>query len=194
MLKSKILKVGFDLDGVILYNPARNVRPILAYLRKKILKKEKSHFYIPTTMTAKMFWWLVHKSSIMPARGLAELKSLTKKKKIHAYLITARYDSLRRDFDRWMNRIDAKNIFVKFVHNDANMQPHEFKKKMIKELDLDYFVEDNWDIIRLIKKKKHLKTKLLWITNLLDRNIAYEYKFKNLHQAVQFLKNKANGK
>lgn len=193
MPKTKILKVGFDLDGVILYNPARNVRPILAYLRKKFIKKEKEHFYIPATIPAKTFWWLVHKSSIMPARGLKELKRLTKKKKIHAYLITARYDSLRRDFDRWMNRIDAKNIFVKFFHNDANLQPHEFKRRMIEKLDLDYFVEDNWDIIRLINKdsKKKMRTKMLWITNLLDRNIGYKYKFKNFREAIRHIQKKA---
>jgi hypothetical protein len=57
---------------------------------------------------------------------------------------------------------------------------------MIKKLNLDIFVEDNWDIVKYLKNIK--KTKIFWIYNLLDKKIKYQYKFKSLKEVVSFLK------
>ncbi|MBI2052008.1 hypothetical protein HYT33_04600 [Candidatus Roizmanbacteria bacterium] len=185
-MKKRTLKVGFDLDGVILYNPLRTARPILAYLRQFVIKSEKKSFYIPKTLPEKLFWFILHKSSIWPAPGLTQLKDLLKKRQIEAYVITGRYDSLTPDFERWMERLDAKNHFVHFVCNKKNEQPHEFKKRMIQKFKLDLFVEDNWDIVHLLDSGTGAR--ILWLTNALDRRISYPYKFTNLKQVVDYLR------
>ncbi len=187
--QNRPLRIGFDLDGVILYNPARIVRPIFAWIRRLILKQKKTIFYVPQTSLEKAFWWLVHKSSLFPNYGYHELTKLIKTQNIKAYIITGRYEVLDKDFKKWCSRLEADKYFQACLNNKANLQPHKFKRQMIKKLGLDIFVEDNWDIIQLIKngEKTNSRVKLFWIYNILDKNIPYKYKFKNLKQVSDYL-------
>ena len=66
------------------------------------------------------------------------------------------------------------------------MQPNEFKEIKIKKLGLDVYVEDNWDIVEKLKMKNE-KLKVFWITNILDKNIPYQYKFDDLKEALRKL-------
>ena len=188
------LKVGFDLDGVILYNPVRVLRPFSAFASKLLFHKKKTSFYIPRTPIMKFAWYLLHKTSFVPARGLKELKKLVEDNKIEAHLITARYSSLTHDFENWMKSIRADDIFTSHRHNINNEQPHIFKKNTIEKLGLDVFVEDNWDIVRELKKDTRYKlqdtrkTRIFWITNFLDKHIPHEHKFHNLRGAIVRLK------
>ena len=186
----KILKVGFDLDGVILYNPIRFVRPIakaLKPLKSFFLKQDLSAFYYPRTKIEQSLFQILHKTSFRPDSGLDDLKKLIKGKKIKAYLITGRYNFLKKDCEIWLKKIKAKTIFEKCYQNQNDLQPNEFKETMIKKLNLDVYVEDNWDIIQ--KLNHHTKAKIFWLTNILDQHIPYLYKFANLKKALQCLKN-----
>jgi spore coat polysaccharide biosynthesis predicted glycosyltransferase SpsG len=183
------IKVGFDLDGVLLYNPARVFRPITVALKELLPKKKNDaiHFYYPKNFYEKLLWRVIHLSSLFIAEGLSEINVLAKEKKIEAYIITSRYDCLKDDFERWLKKMDAHLIFVDSFHNAKDLQPHIFKEQKIKELGLDYFVEDNWDIVRHINK--NTKTKALWITNVFDRKISYDLKFRSLLDALSYLRN-----
>ncbi len=186
------LKIGFDLDGVLLYNPARVFRPITIGFKKllpKKLGKDHTHFYYPKSPLEKMLWHMVHWSSMFVADGFDDIKELTKNRSIEAYIVTSRYDCLKKDFDRWLRTLNKDNSFVKTFHNEKNLQPHVFKAQKINELGLDYFVEDNWDIVRHINAKT--KTPTLWISNALDREISYDLKFFTLKDAIHFIKTKA---
>ena len=186
----KQLRVGFDLDGVLLYNPARIIRPIMSFAKKYLLKRDLNKFYYPKNETEKLIWWFLHKSSLWPSLGIKELIKLIKQKKINAYIVSARYELLEKDFTRWINIIDPDKSFSGCFYNNKNDQPQLFKEKMIKKLNLDIFVEDNWDIVSHLNfkyKNKNLKTKVFWIYNLLDRNINYEYKFSSLKKIVKYL-------
>jgi hypothetical protein len=192
-MKNKVLKVGFDLDGVLLYNPARIFRPIIYFIKKYILKRKTNQFYYPKNKLEQLIWLFLHKSSLFPAPEVKEIKQLIKEKKIKAYVISARYESLKEDFLFWKKKIDPENLFSSWYYNEKNNQPHLYKEKMIKKLNLDIFVEDNWDIAKYLKTqnsklKTEKKTKIFWIYNLLDRKIKYQYKFKSLKEVVSFLK------
>ena len=182
----KILKVGFDLDGVILYNPIRLVRPIaklLKPLKSFFLKQKMESFYFPKTKIEQFFFRLLHKTSFMPDPALNDLKKLVMAKKIEAYIITGRYSFLKKDYEIWLKKIKAKTIFEKCYQNQNDLQPNEFKEIMIKKLNLDVYVEDNWDIVEKLKIKNE-KLKVFWITNILDKNIPYKYKFNKLKEAL----------
>lgn len=189
MVRKKPLRVGFDLDGVILYNPARIVRPVFALFRYLFIKKKKTAFYIPKSKLEKLMWLIVHKSSLFLAPGVKDLQSLIETGKIEAYIITGRYDSLKNDFDKWMEKIEAKKYFAGYFHNSKEEQPYIFKKRMIVKYKLDVFVEDNWDIIQLLNNDT-AKTKILWICNVLDQTVYYKYKFSNLRSAINFIEEK----
>ena len=185
-MKTQIIKIGFDMDGVLLYNPARIFRPIIAFIKKHITKRDLSKFYYPKTKIESFIWTLLHKSSLWPAPGINNIQQLIKHKKIKAYIISARYESLKTDFNSWIKQVDPNKHFSGYYYNDKNEQPYEFKTRIIKKLKLDMFVEDNWDIVKqLNKQNKH--TKIFWIYNLLDRNIMYQYKFSSLKQVVNQL-------
>lgn len=187
-MKKQPLKVGFDLDGVLLYNPARVVRPIIVLFKKIFLPKEVNTFHYPKTKFQEFIWFLLHKSSIFVAPGLEDIKGLVKTNKIEAYIISARYESLRNDFNNWLNKIDAKKNFTACYYNNNDEQPQIYKLRKIKELKLDIFIEDNWDIVKYLNSQLK-KTKIIWIYNLLDRNIKYPYKFSTLKKILQHIEN-----
>ncbi|QQS43361.1 hypothetical protein IPM65_04340 [Candidatus Roizmanbacteria bacterium] len=187
---SSKLKVGFDLDGVLLYNPARIFRPITVGLKTIIKPKatKKTHFYYPRTFLEKWMWIAVHWSSLFISPGFDKVKTLANNGDIEAYIITSRYDCLKKDFQRWLKKMDSKKHFHATFHNKDNLQPHVFKEKMIKELGLEYFIEDNWDIVQHINKNTNAKA--LWISNAFDKHIDYELKFLSLKDAMDYIETK----
>lgn len=185
-MSKRPLRVGFDLDGVLLYNPARISRPVVAFVKKHFLKKHTNSFYIPKSGLEKRMWSIFHLSSLFPTTGHKQLKNFIKKNNIEAYIITARYGFLEKDFKKWVKKLDPDHVFKDYYQNKENHQPHLFKKEMIDKLRLDVFVEDNWDIVRMVKPQT--KAKMFWITNILDRNVYHEYKFNGIEQVVRKLK------
>ena len=179
-MKKKI-KVGFDLDGVILYNPLRFLRPIaksVKFLKPVLFKQKKDPFYFPKSNWEKQIWSLLHKTSFRLNDGFYDIQDLIKKQMIEAHIITGRYGMLESDFKKWLAIIDPKKLFKSTFSNKANLQPNIFKANVIKKLKLDFYVEDNWDIVE--KLDHHTDAKILWITNFLDQRINYPYKFNNL--------------
>ena len=191
----KPLKVGFDLDGVILYNPVRTLRPVassLKFLKKLILRQQPDSFYFPKTFIEKEIWRLLHKTSYKIADGVDDIKELAVSGRIEPYIVTARYSFLKEDFQDWIRKLNNKPYFKYYHYNKNNMQPNAFKEHMIRQLGLDVFVEDNWGVIQRLNGALS-KTKVLWISNFLDRNIGYPYKFMNLKEAVGYLNNITTG-
>lgn len=193
-MKKQILKVGFDLDGVLLYNPARIARPIIVFLKKIFLKKEINKFHYPKTKIQKLIWLIFHKVVFGPAFGYDELKKLMKSKKIKAYIITGRNESLKNDFKKWLIKLEASKFFSGSYFNDKNEQPFLFKERMIKKLKLDLYVEDNWDIVSYLnsiqnKSERSSKIKIYWIYNIFDRLKKFPNKFPSLDSVVKKIKN-----
>ncbi len=187
-LDAQPLKIGFDLDGVLLYNPARVVRPFISLLKKKkIFKREELEFYVPEPGIQELFWELLHKSSLCLAPGFNIIKQLKQQGLIEPYLITGRFNHLKKDFEKWQHRMNAEKLFVNCYMNSQDEQPHQFKEKLINQLDLDIFIEDNWDIVRYLNHD-HVKADVLWITNLVDRRFDYQHKYLTLKQALTAIK------
>jgi hypothetical protein len=57
---------------------------------------------------------------------------------------------------------------------------------MIDELKLDYFVEDNFDVVHYLATVQ-AKTEIWWLSNILDQHIAYPHKFVNFKEVVAAL-------
>ena len=191
-MTNKPIRVGFDMDGVLLYNPFRIVRPIMAFIKKYILKRKTTKFYLPKSSAEQFIWTVIHKSSVFQADGINDIHRLVKEGKIEAYVVTSRFSGLKKDVEYWFNKINKENTFTQCFYNDGDEQPHMYKEKMIRDLHLEYFVEDNWDIIQHVNEnlhKNHVKTKVLWIYNIIDKRIPYEYKFPNLKEAVKHIEN-----
>lgn len=192
-MQKKPLKVGLDLDGVILYNPARIARPFAALAKKLFFKKNKISFTVPKKKWEQYVWYLLHKSSIFVAPGFDTIKQLAKDNKIEVYIITGRYSFLKDDLEKWLNKIDSKSFVKEWFYNKNDDQPHTYKEKLIRDLKLDVFVEDNWDIVQHLNSKlktENSKLRVYWIFNLFDRNIQYEHKYPSLKKVIESIKKK----
>jgi hypothetical protein len=186
---SEPLRVGFDLDGVLLYNPLRIVRPIAATI-KRSLKKDEAHFLIPKSPLVRSLWRLAHRLSFFTPPGFEQIRVLTDTGLIEPYLITARYSFLSRDVDRFVEKHQLAQYFHKIITNKYDEQPHLYKERTIRENNIAIFVEDNWNIVQhLHRTLPYVET--LWMYNMLDRSISYPYKFAHLATAIAHITRRA---
>lgn len=182
--KSEKLKIGFDFDGVIAYNPLRIIRPLMSFLKlKKIVKRDQLVFFQPKNNFQELCWWLAHQSSFVPNSGLDLLRGKVESRKIEAHLLTGRTPSLKKDLFFKLRLFKVLNLFKTISITNLNEQPHLFKARMIKQLNLDFFIEDNYDIVCYLSKPS-CKTKIIWLTNSLDKHIQYQYKYLSLPEAL----------
>jgi len=188
-MPSKKIKIGFDLDGVILDNPSRIFRSLIARSKKAhLFPRKELEFYHPHSPISNFLWLMIHKSSFKLANGFSELEQLALDEKIEIYVISARFACLKSDTARWLKVINRKHSFKGIYFNDQDEQPHFFKKRMIEKLMLDYFVEDNWDVASYLAREQK-KVQIWWLSNFFDQTIKYPYKFFSLKEVILKIKN-----
>jgi hypothetical protein len=179
----RIIRVGLDFDGVVAYNPFRIIRAPISFFKQNVLGIKTLHFFVPKYWWQKVLWLVVHESSVFPANGVKLLRALAADKRFEFYLITARFDCLKANTLRWIKKQGLDNVFKEILINESYEQPHIFKKRIVKEKKLDYYIEDNWDIVRNFDKEEN--TKVFWIYNILDLRRRYIYKFPQLRVALE---------
>lgn len=172
------IKVGFDLDGVLLNNPLGAVRPLLKFVRKNIFKKKSTGSYTPETKLEEFINFFYIKLSYFKMRGYKEIIRLVEEGKIEAHIITARHQTYSNEFYTSVGRLNKKGHFTTANYNSANEVPHKFKENSIKQLGLDVYVEDNFDVVQ--KLAESFPGKVYWLTNPVDRHISFPLKFNDL--------------
>lgn len=180
---NKPIRVGLDFDGVVAYNPFRVVRPFIAFAKRNVLGVRKLQFFYPQRRWQQIFWIILHESSIFPAPGVDLLRELIEKKIIEVHLVTARYSFLDHHLNAWLKKHNLVGLFKTINWNKQDEQPHIFKEKLIKKLNVDYFIEDNLDIVVYLEKKK--LASIYWIYNIIDRRHSYPYKFPHMREALE---------
>ena len=183
------IRIGFDFDGVIAYNPFRVVRAPWAFFKNRFLGYRKLVFFYPQSPWEQIFWKILHDSSIFPAKGVELLRELIKEDRVEAHLISGRYSFLDDHLTGWLKRHKLEKLFKTININRLDEQPHLFKGKMIARYRLDYFVEDNWDIVEFLHREHGKKTRIYWIYNLLDRHRPHKNKFPYLEKALKDIVN-----
>jgi hypothetical protein len=180
----KIIRVGLDFDGVVAYNPFRIIRAPIVWFKREVLGINKLAFLVPKNRWQSLILLLYHKASVFPGKGTENLRQIVASKKIEFHLVTARYLEYESDLLGWLNAHDLKDVFTSIHVNVANKQPHEYKKTMINDLRLDYFVEDNLDIVRYLKGQG-MAVKVIWVYNLVDRYLYKDRGTASLGKALE---------
>jgi len=181
----KKIKIGLDFDGVVAYNPFRVIRAPVVFFKRNVLGITKTKFLIPKNPFQQFVIRLMHESSVFPARGVDKLIQLANNRNVELHLITGRMGFLAPNLYHWLKKYQLDKIFTSINFNANYEQPHFFKQRIISELGVDYFIEDNWDVVNYLQT--HSKTKVYWIYNFLDRGKIYEYKFPYLQKALDVL-------
>lgn len=182
-MKRKII-VGLDFDGVVAYNPARLTRLPIALIKKHLLGIHKVSFFVPKTPLQRGLWALAHESSMFPARGAQLLRDLTREGVIEAHLVTSRFAFLEPNLYQFLNRWNLRQCFTSITLNKREEQPHKYKERVIRKMQFDYYLEDNWDIVAHLSSAA-IDTEIHWIYNLLDRNREFPTKHPYLEHALQ---------
>lgn len=165
--RKKIIRIGLDFDGVVVYNPLRLARAPITLFKREVLGIRRLSFFVPQKKWQQELWKLLHKSSSLPANGLDLFRQLVDEGAIEPHLITARFSFLDGHLYKWLEKHKLSKLFKTINMNLDNKQPHLFKEEMIKRYKLDYFIEDNLNIVEYLDGK--VKTQVLWINNIIDR-------------------------
>jgi hypothetical protein len=151
------MKVGLDLDGVVAKHPWGGFWVWLRKLKEKMLKKvgDKDYFY-PASGVERWSWKVIDwsKKPAVRKKGLEE-------KEVEFYLVTSRFKFLGKLTLRWLELYGLKKVFKKIIINVDDLDPAKFKTKVVKKFELDIFVDDELEILRVLEKKT--KAKLYWV-------------------------------
>ena len=179
-----MIRIGLDFDGVVVYDPVRIVRAPVKWFKKNVLKSNKLSFFVPKNRWQRWAWRIVFASSIWPAKGVNLLREMGRNKHFELHLVTGRFDFMNSHLENWLAKYGISGAF-KSVNINRLEQPHIYKEGIIKKLKLDYFIEDNLDVVLYLSPR--VKAKVLWIYNILDAHKNYPERFPYLEKALEWI-------
>ena len=163
MRKKEAIKIGVDLDGVIACHLWGGFWVKLRKFKEKILKKANfSSYYYPVTFLERWGWKLINwsRKPFVDQSGLFPL--LAKGKGYRFYLITSRFKFLKELTEVGLKRYHFDGHFEQILINHQNLNPFVFKLQTIKQLKLDFFIDDDFELIEYLRLRT--TTKFYWVS------------------------------
>ncbi len=154
IMSSKRIRIGFDLDGVIIGKPFF----IPQSLMEKLIRKKMDHqlaYRFPESASERYIRYLSHHPLLrLPIRkNIKLIKELYKSNKYELYVVSSRYLFLEGRTKDWFKFYKLKNFFKEIYINLKNEQPHLYKERMIKKLKLNVFIDDDKPLLEYLKKR-----------------------------------------
>lgn len=150
-------RIGFDLDGVIARHTLGGFWFWARRLKEKILKKShQQDYYYPKNPLEKITWLIIN--WCRPA--LKEKKAfcnLAKKGKFKFYLVTGRFRFLEKLTRRWLKKHGLADCFQEIAINVQDQDPLKFKLAKIRSLKLDYFIDDEEEVVNFLRQQTSVK-------------------------------------
>lgn len=158
------LKIGFDLDGVLVDKPPLVSKKIVESFFKGYRKGLNYRF--PESVLEQKLRQASHFYFFRPPlkKNLRLVKKLHRQKRYQLYLISSRYSFLKDQTQNWLEKRGVAGFFEKICLNLRNEQPHFFKEKILEQLGLDFYFEDD-PLIHSYLGKKLKKTKVCLVRN-----------------------------
>ena len=174
------MNLGFDFDKIFIDYPPFIPGKLIDYLYKK--KGEKALSYRIPSKPEQAIRIFSHYSFFRPpiTENVKFIKDLSKTKSNKYYLISSRFNFLKKRTNAIVNKYGLGKIFDQMFFNFENQQPHIFKNGVIKKMKIDRYVDDDLPLLRFIAEdnknvkffwlnkniKKQLSKNILAITNL----------------------------
>jgi len=148
------IKIGFDLDGVVVNKPPIVPKKTIEWLVKSHTNHNKKYRF-PKTSLERQVRIASHHPKLRPplSKNLKKIKTLNKLTKFEIFCISSRYRFLNQRTKQWFKNYYPSFDYKKVNINLENEQPHLFKKRMIKKLKINYFLEDDERTINYLGKK-----------------------------------------
>ncbi|MDO8638081.1 MAG: hypothetical protein Q7R43_00780 [Candidatus Daviesbacteria bacterium] len=156
------MKIGFDLDRIFINLPPIIPPGVIDWLYKKHCQKGLA-YSIPKSSLSKLIRRASHISPLRPPikKNINTLSQILLQPNLELYLISSRYKFLEKLTLKLLNKYNLITPFSKIYLNTSDEQPHLFKEKVLKKLNLDLFIDDDLDLLKHLQKQ-NLKTKLIW--------------------------------
>lgn len=163
------MNIGFDLDKVFIDYPPFISPSLIDKLYKK--KDNGVLIYRIPALPEQLIRNISHLPVLRPAikDNLEFLKSISKKDN-KLYLISSRFKFLEKRTEKLVKRYGLDKIFDEMFFNYENLQPHIFKNEIIKNLNLDIYVDDDLSLIKHVARE-NTKTRFFWL-NQIKKNEA----------------------
>jgi hypothetical protein len=164
------MNIGFDLDKIFINNPPFIPSRIIEWLYKGKVDHELK-YRIPSKAEQIIRIISHHPIFRFPiTENINFIKNTTTADKNNYYLISSRFGFLKKRTDDFIKKYNLNKIFKAMYFNYENKQPHEFKNKVIKKLNLDMFIDDDIQLIEYLMEKNP-KTKFFWLNNKVNKQL-----------------------
>lgn len=176
------MNIGFDLDKVFIQYPPF----IPEILVDKVYKRKVSGklIYRIPSKPEQLFRLFLHQPIFrQPIKNnIAFIKKLTKQNSNKHYLISGRFGFLKNRTSDIIKKYSFDKIFDGLYLNFQDNQPHLFKNKIIKKLNIDLYVDDDLQLLEHLCRDNP-KVKFFWLnknqTKSLRKNL---FAIKNLSE------------
>lgn len=155
------MRIGFDLDGVLVDGPPF-VPSWLLELLYRGTREKNLHYRIPSSKIEIWIRQLSHNSFFRPPI-LKNIEILKQMAGDELFLITSRFSFLQEKTTNLLRLYGLDGMFKEIVLNLDDEQPHLFKLKTIERLKLDMFIDDDEDLLVFLKEKL---PNIKFVTNL----------------------------
>lgn len=152
MITKKVLRIGIDLDGVVIGSPPFVPKKLLEYLYRGRINHKLSYRF-PTSTLEVFIRKMSHMVFFRPPLFLNRkfLIRLSENPDIELFAVSGRYSFLKNETKNWMRFYNTGRCFKEIYINEGDENPNFFKERMIKKLKLDYFIDDDPLIVDYLK-------------------------------------------
>lgn len=153
-MSRKTIKIGFDLDGVIIGKP-----PFIPKFALEMLVRDHGNKKLSYRFPASKFERMVRVASHHPLlrppikKNIRIIRELNKSKEYTLFVVSSRYSFLDKRTHEWFKFYKLRDFFEEIYINLEDEQPHVFKEKMIKKLKLKVFIDDDLPLLHHLGKK-----------------------------------------
>jgi hypothetical protein len=171
------MQIGFDLDKIFIDTPPFIPTSIIQKLYRK--KSDGELLYRIPSVPEQIFRRLTHYPQLRPPIN-ENIQLLLTFPKNHnkLYLISSRYKFLQGVTNQLVKKHKLDSVFDAMYFNYNNEQPHEFKNKLLKKLQLNVYIDDDLSLLQYVAKDNP-KTKFYWL-----KTGAYDH-YRKMHPVLQ---------
>ncbi len=153
-MKQKKVRIGFDLDGVIIGKPFFVPERIM----EKLVRQKMDHkllYRFPQSSFERKIRYFSHCPLLRPpiTKNIKLIQEISKSKKYELFVVSGRYSFLKYRTREWFSYYKLRKPFKEIYINLKNEQPHLFKERMIKKLKLNVFIDDDQPLLRYLQRK-----------------------------------------
>lgn len=187
MSKTEKVNIGLDLDGVVASPILDGLLINLRILKEHLIKSigHRADYFYPKSKEERFIWTFLNKLR-KPTCDLNCLRSLKNEGGITTFLITSRLKFLEKDTFEWLKKYGLENLFDKIYINNTDINPSEFKIRTLNENSIDYYLDDDIEVIENIKPM--VKAKIYWRSDKKYHNSEVK-NFKSICEFIEETKN-----